>query len=259
MGEEMTIIDRRRRGASATTIAALLLCLPAAAQPVKVELPAICQVTDEILWDTSPLPNAAKQLKTEQRLKIVALGSSSTLGMGASGPSAAYPARLEAMLSQYFPHAQIQVINKGMARQSAQQMLDRIAADILPEKPSLVVWETGTNEAVRGADVDEFIVALLNGVSKMATAGIDVVLMDTQYSRSTARIINFQPYVDAIDQVAGMRDLLVFHRYAAMRQWVEEERFNFGDRTGEEGRKTADQVYDCLGRLLARSIAKALK
>jgi hypothetical protein len=232
---------------------------PAAAQAVRIDLPAICQVPDEILWDSSPLPHAAKQLKAERRLKIVALGSSSTLGMGASGPTAAYPARLEAILSQYFPAARIQVINKGMARQSAQQMLERVAADVLPEKPALVVWETGTNEAVRGADVDEFIVALLNGVSRMTDAGIDVVLMDTQYSRSTARIINFQPYVDAIDQVAGMRDLLVFHRYAAMRQWVEEERFKFRDSTAEEARKTADQIYDCLGRLLGRTIAKALK
>lgn len=249
----------RAHGGIAIVIAALLLTSTVAAQPVKIDLPVICQVPDDIIWDSSPLPHATKQLKTERRLKVVTLGSSSTLGMGASGPSAAYPARLEAILSQHFPAARIQVINKGMARQSAQQMLERLDSDVLAEKPALVVWETGTNEAVRGADLDEYIVALLNGVSRMGDAGIDVVLMDTQYSRSTARIINFQPYVDAIAQVAGMRDLIVFQRYAVMRLWVEEARFTFGDRTSEQARKTADQVYDCLGRLLARSLAKALK
>lgn len=250
---------RRAPWGIACGVATLLLAATAAAQPVRVDLPTICQVPDEVIWDSSPLPHAAKQIKSERRLKVVALGSSSTLGMGASGPSAAYPARLEAVLSQHFPNVRIQVINKGMARQSAQQMLERLDSDVLGEKPALVVWETGTNEAVRGADLDEYIVALLNGVSKMSEAGIDVVLMDTQYSRSTARIINFQPYVDAIAQVAGMRDLIVFQRYAVMRLWVEEARFTFGDRTSEQARKTADQVYDCLGRLLARSLAKALK
>lgn len=249
----------RRAPAAVAVLLAVWATGPAAGQPVGVDLPAECRVPDEIVASPSPLPHAARQLKTQKRLKIVALGSSSTLGMGASGPGAAYPARLEAILAQHLPGAGIQVVNKGMARQSAQQMLDRIATDVLPEKPSLVIWETGTNEAVRGADVDEFIVALLNGVSRLTEAGIDVVLMDTQYSRSTARIINFQPYVDAIEQVAGMRDLPVFHRYAVMRAWIEEERFVFRDRTPEEGRKTADRVYDCLGRLLARAIARALK
>lgn len=249
----------RAHGGIAIGVAALLLASPAAAQPARVDLPDICQVPDEVVWDSSPLPHATKQFKTERRLKVVALGSSSTLGMGASGPRAAYPARLEAVLAQHFPGTRIQVINKGMARQSAQQMLARLDSDVLAEKPGLVVWETGTNEAVGGADLDEYVIALLNGVSKMGEAGIDVVLMDTQYSRSTARIINFQPYVDAIAQVAGMRDLIVFQRYAVMRLWVEEARFTFGERTSEQARKTADQVYDCLGRLLARALAKALK
>ena len=245
------------------TLAALLLSGlasgPAAAQATRVPLPSICQIPDDVLADSSPLPNATKQLKTERRLKIVALGSSSTLGMGASGPEAAYPARLEAALKAHFPAATIQVVNKGVSRQSARQMLDRLANDVLAERPALVVWETGTAEAVRGAEVDDFTSALLTGIDKMGGSGIDVLLMDTQYSRSTARIINFQPYVDAIGQVAGMRDLVVFPRYLVMRSWVEEQRFSFADKTPAETRDIADKIYDCLGRLLARSIAKTLK
>jgi acyl-CoA thioesterase I len=240
-------------------ILALIATLPANAQTTRVPVPSVCQVPDEVLADSSPLPHTVKQLRTERRLKVVALGSSSTLGMGASGPEAAYPARLEAALKAHFPAASIQVVNKGVSRQSARQMLDRLVSDVLTERPALVVWETGTAEAVRGAEVDDFVNALLTGVDKMGEAGIDVLLMDTQYSRSTARIINFQPYVDAIGQVAGMRDLVVFPRYLLMRTWVDEERFSFADKSPSETRKIADQIYDCLGRLLARSIAKTLK
>jgi acyl-CoA thioesterase I len=252
------------RFSCAGTIAALMLLAsatagPADAQTTRVPLPNVCQIPDELLMDSSPLPHSTKQLRNERRLKVVALGSSSTLGMGASGPEAAYPARLEASLKAHFPAATIQVVNKGVSRQSARQMLERLASDVLAERPALVVWETGTAEAVRGAEVDDFVNALLTGVDKMGGAGIDVLLMDTQYSRSTARIINFQPYVDAINQVAGMRDLVVFPRYLVMRMWVDEDRFSFADKTPPETRKIADQIYDCLGRLLARSIAKTLK
>lgn len=249
-----------RTGAlAAMVMAALAASLPAEAQAPRVQLPPVCQVPDELLTDPSPLPNTLKQIRSQRPLKVVALGSSSTLGMGASGPEAAYPARLEAALKAHFPAATIQVINKGVSRQSARQMLDRMVSDVLGERPALVVWETGTAEAVRGAEVDDFVSALLAGVDKMGEAGIDVVLMDTQYSRSTARIINFQPYVDAIGQVAGMRDLVLFPRYLVMRTWVDEDRFSFADKSPAETRKIADQIYDCLGRLLARSIAKTLK
>lgn len=249
---------RRAWGVALLALGALAAA-PAYAQAPRVPLPNVCQVPDEILADSSPLPNATKQLRNERRLKIVALGSSSTLGMGASGPDAAYPARLEAALKADFPAATIQVVNKGVSRQSARQMLERLASDVLAERPGLVVWETGTAEAVRGAEVDDFISVLLTGVDKMGSAGIDVLLMDTQYSRSTARIINFQPYVDAIGQVAGMRDLVVFPRYLVMRMWVDEQRFSFADKTPTETRDIADKIYDCLGRLLARSLAKTLK
>lgn len=244
---------------AAMALVALAAAPPAESQTARSPLPTVCQIPDEILTDSSPLPNAAKQLRSERRLKIVALGSSSTLGMGASGPESAYPARLESALKAQLPTATIQVVNKGVSRQSARQMLDRLVSDVIAERPGLVVWETGTAEAVRGAEVDDFVSALLTGVDKMGEAGIDVLMMDTQYSRSTARIINFQPYVDAIGQVAGMRDLVLFPRYLVMRTWVDEDRFSFADKSPAETRKIADQIYDCLGRLLARSIAKTLK
>jgi acyl-CoA thioesterase I len=224
----------------------------------RVPLAPACQVPNELIADSSLLRHAAKRVAAERRLKIVALGSSSTLGLGASGPQAAYPARLEAILAARFPNYEVQVVNKGVSRQSAQQMLDRLDADVLAEKPTLVIWETGTAEAVRGADVDELMNSLLAGIDRMQTAGIDVMLMDTQYSRMTAQLINFQPYVSAIEQVSGMRDLFLFHRYAVMRYWVDADRFAFTDKSPSEARRIADGVYDCLGQLLAASVVKAM-
>lgn len=230
---------------------------PAAAEPV-VPIPSGCEVAPELIPDAAPLPHARQALKTEHKLKIVALGSSSTLGLGATDSQAAWPARLQAVLASALAGAEVRVINRGIARQSAQQMVERLDSDVLAEKPSLVIWESGTAEAVRGTDVDEFVDALLTGVDRMTQAGIDVILMDTQYSRGTAEIINFDPYVGAIDQVAGMRGVTKFPRYQVMHSWVDNDQFRFAGETGGGARKMADKVYDCLGHLLARTILQGL-
>jgi acyl-CoA thioesterase I len=246
-----------RLALGAVAVAAALTGGPARA--ADGPMPAACNVPAELIADPSRLPHAAKKLRVDRVLKIVALGSSSTLGMGATSADATYPVRLQRALATRLPDARIEVVNKGVSRQSASQMLERIDSDVLAERPNLVIWETGTAEAVRGADVDEFVTALLTGIDRLLSAGIDVVLMDTQYSRTTAQLINFQPYVGAIEQVSGMRDLVLFHRYAVMRYWVEADRFRFADKAPAEARRVADAVYDCLAHLLAITITRAVQ
>jgi hypothetical protein len=235
----------------------MIAAMPATAQVSPP--PPTCEVPSDLLTDGSPLPNVAKKAKLERRIKIVALGSSSTLGMGATGLPSAFPARLEATLARLLPDVSVQVLNKGISRQTAHDMVERIDTDVLPEQPALVIWESGTAEAVRNAEIDVYSNVLLAGIDKLTSRGIDVVLMDTQYSRSTAQLINFHPYVATIERVAGMRDLVLFPRYAVMRYWTEEDRFNFADRSPAGARKVADIVYDCIGQLLARQIVRATK
>jgi acyl-CoA thioesterase I len=236
---------------AAAALAAALSAGPAAAADPPPKLPAKCEISADLLPDAVPLPHAVRSVRRNHQLTVVALGSSSTLGLGASDAQAAWPARLEAALAAQLPGTEVHVTNRGVARESAEQMLQRLDTDVLADKPSVVIWESGTAEAVRGADVEDYTDALLAGVDKMSAAGIDVILMDTQYSRGTAQVINFQPYIAAIDQVAGMRGLARFPRYGVMHYWVDNDRFTFAGKTAIEARKTADQVYDCLGQLLA--------
>jgi lysophospholipase L1-like esterase len=254
------MIDSVRGMAAATATAAAIIIGGAlglrfaeAADPV-IKVPAKCEVPPDLVAETPPLPRTTRSYRRDHRLKVVALGSSSTLGLGASDSSAAWPARLEAVLQTRLPGNEIRVVNQGVARQAAEQMLGRLDTDVLAEKPALVIWETGTAEAVRGADVDEFIEALLTGVDRMVAAGADVILMDPQFSRSTSQLINFQPYVAAIEHVAGMRGVARFSRFAVMKYWIDSERFSFMNRSGSEARKMADQVYDCIGHLLALEV-----
>lgn len=242
---------------AALGVGLLLVASPPRAEDMTPE--KLCETPFDMIADGSPLRHAARQIRAENRLKIVALGSSSTMGMGASGPDAAYPSRLETALADLFPKLDIQVINKGVARQTAEQMLARLQKDVIAEKPGIVIWETGGGEAARGADVEQFAATLLQGIDHLWAADIDVVLMDAQYSPNTAQLINFNPYLVAIDQVAGMRDLILFPRYSVMHYWVDNDRFNFTARSSVERRRVADKVYDCVARQTARSIEQGLK
>ena len=85
----------------------------AAAEPGRVSISPVCQVPPELVADASRLRHAAKRMSAERHLKIVALGSSSTLGMGASSPGAAYPARLETLLKARFPDYTVEEIGRA--------------------------------------------------------------------------------------------------------------------------------------------------
>ena len=76
------------------------------------------------------LPRLNLRLKAHQPAVIVAIGGASTVGQAAGSTELAYPHRLERLLAHDFPDTPITVVNKGVARQSAKQMLERFATDV---------------------------------------------------------------------------------------------------------------------------------
>jgi hypothetical protein len=232
---------------------------PAHAGEAKQKLSKECPVPQWVAETKLPLPNTQRTFRREKAIKIVAIGSSSTMGSGGSGPDAAWPVQLSDALVKRMPGIKVSVVNRAEMRQSVPQMLARFDRDVLAEKPNLVIWEAGTYEAARHADIDTLIADLQVGIDRLLANKIDVVMMDMQYARDTARIINFQPYVDAMGRLSTMRDIFVFPRYDTMRGWVENEQISFEGATKAEAIKTADAVYACLGTLVAELLVNSLK
>ena len=77
---------------------------PAAVAPAATaQHPPTCVLSaDEARFDF-PLSHTAKLLANGEPIKIVALGSSSTYGAGASTSAASYPSRLAEELGKHFP------------------------------------------------------------------------------------------------------------------------------------------------------------
>jgi lysophospholipase L1-like esterase len=231
---------------------------PLSAAPNVVTQERDCSVPESFYAFEPPLTKTAKTLASGREVVIVALGGASTLGVAASGPDLAWPARLALALSGRFPSAHAKVINLAVARQTAKRAADRLDRDVLPLKPTLVIWETGTMEAVRGLDVDEFRETLQAGFDKLRAAGGEVMLMNMQFSRDTEAMISFEPYLIAMRELADANDVPLFRRHDIMRYWAESGWLNLRARDDEKRRQVALKLYDCIGRAMADFLTRGV-
>jgi hypothetical protein len=202
------------------------------------------------------LPKTANALASGSEVVIVTLGGASTLGAAAGGAGLSWPSRLAVVLAGRFPAARVKVVNLAKPRQTAQDAAGRFAREVLPLRPTLLIWETGTVEAVRGMDVDEFRETMQAGIDELRSAGIEVVLMNAQFSRDTDAMIHFGPYLGALRELADVNQVAVFHRYGLMRYWAETGVLDLRTKNGEKGRRLATRLYDCLGRAMADLVTR---
>jgi len=246
---------RRRTfaGLAAALVATTGVAGPGLTAPVK------CDVPEELARTELKLPAVRERLRAGQPVRIVAIGGASTIGAAAGSADLAYPHRLQEALAQSFPATPITVVNKGVPRQSAQQMLERFPSDVIAEDPVMVIWETGINDAVHGTDIDDFASALQRGIDELKTRGIDIMLIDMQFSRRTATVIDFERYLNTLHRIGDVNEVYVFPRYEMMRYWSEENVFNFDDVDKEQRASLAANVYECIGRKLADIIRVAVR
>jgi acyl-CoA thioesterase-1 len=127
------------------------------------------------------LPTNFREKIAERRpLKIVAIGSSSTFGTGASSPDRSYPSRLEAELKARLPGVPVTVLNKGIGGEEAPQMIARFDADVFEEAPDLVLWQVGSNSVLMNHPTPGEVIR--EGVESIKASGAEVILVNPQYA-----------------------------------------------------------------------------
>jgi hypothetical protein len=215
-----------------------------------------CTVPERFYLYEPLLKKTPKALAGGRQAVIVVLGGASSLGGAAGRLELAWPARFGATLTERFPSARVKVVNLAVARQTAKRATERLNREVLPLKPNLVVWETGTMEAVRGLDVDEFRDTVQFGIDKLRDSGAELVLMNMQFSRDTEAVIHFQPYLTALRELADVNDVPRFRRYGMMRHWAENGILDLRAEDGEKRRLVAVRLYACLGRAMADFVTR---
>jgi lysophospholipase L1-like esterase len=233
----------------------VLACVAAllAAQPLRAEdAPQSCDVPDNLLATESALPKVAEAIKAG-KLDILVVGSrSSTI---VSADASAYPARLQAALQAAVPKLNVNLSVEIQVKKTAEEAAAVFAKLVEAKKPTLVIWQTGTVDAMRSIDPDDFRSALDEGVAALRKAGADVVLVNPQYSPRTETMISVPPYIDNMRAVAQEHDVPLFDRFGIMHQWNDQGDFDLFSTT--HGIDLAKRVHDCLGRALSKFIVDA--
>ncbi|MCC7427876.1 MAG: SGNH/GDSL hydrolase family protein [Alphaproteobacteria bacterium] len=245
--------------ARAALCALALLAGVGASTPALAQNGDICAVPGELTSDDSPLPLASAALQRDNRLRVLVVGTASALGAGASAPEAAYPARLEAELRRRLPRAEVKVAARGGRGLQAEQMLELIDAEVATNPVDLVIWQSGTVDAVSNVDPDQFANALSTGILRLRVRGADTMLMDMQFSRFVRANVDYAPYLRAFRRVATQEDVIVFRRFDLMRHWAESEQIDLERARRSERERIVDQVHGCMARLLADMIQRGLR
>lgn len=226
--------------------------------PAGVSAEQECSVPERFYTYEPPLKKTPKALAGSRPLVIATLGGASSVGVAAGGTELAWPARLGSALTERFPSARTRIVNLAVARQTAKRAAERLDRDVLSLKPTLLIWETGTMEAVRGSDVDAFRETVRTGIDELRAAGAEIVLMNMQFSRETEAMIHFEPYLIALRQVADATETPLFRRRGIMRYWAESGLLDLRVKEDTKRRQLAVKLYDCIGRAMADFVTRGI-
>jgi hypothetical protein len=232
-----------------TLLAGVVAAVPARGE----DAPHTCEVPAYLLSSESPLPKVAAAVKTAGKLDILVVGSRSSTINTADGT--AYPSRLEAILREKLPTVKINVSVELLIKKTAEEVAAGLGKLIEGKKPTLVIWQTGTVDALRAIDPGDFRGAVDEGVAALQNAGTDAILINLQYSPRTETMISAAPYIDNMRVVAQQHDIPLFDRFAVMRHWNEAGDFDLFSTS--HGLELAKRVHDCLGRALSTFILDA--
>jgi len=234
----------------------VLLALMLLATPAFAEDPAECQVAAQLAVADFSLPMVARALAAKQ-LNVLVVGAGSSALPGPGGDKYAYPSRLQHSLIEKLPGVAIKLTADVKPRRTAADMVAAMPAALSATKPSLMVWQTGTVDAMQAVDPDQFSAALDRGINIAHSAGADVVLVNSQYSPRTDSMIALGTYEEDMRWVAVQQEIPLFDRFSIMKLWGDLGTFDLYSATKKLD--IAQRVHDCIGRLLADFVIQANK
>ena len=250
-------INLAYRAMKRITVAALLatLALPLSA---RAETPApSCDTPLDLIRLANPLSHVAQKLAAGAPITIVAIGSSSTAGAGASSPAATYPSRLAVELKNLFPNNSITVLNQGANGEEVADMVNRFDKAVVAAKPDLVLWQLGTNSVIRDHMFTDHGAAIRNGLNKIRATGADVVLIDPQFVPKVIVKPEAEHMVELIAATAKVENADLFRRFDVMKRWRETDHMAFESFVSPDGLHMNDWSYACMAKGLSLAIAEA--
>jgi len=216
-----------------------------------------CTTPQDLVRLANPLAHVSKKVAAGDPITVVAIGSSSTSGAGASSPAANYPSRLLIELQQHFPKVSITVLNRGVGGEEIADMLQRFDSAVIAAKPDLVLWQVGTNSVIRGHQLGDHGALIRAGLAKIRAVGADVVLIDPQFAPKVIAKPDAEAMVALISATAKREDVDLFRRFEIMRHWRDVDHLSFETFVSPDGLHMNDWSYSCMAKGLGHAIAEA--
>jgi hypothetical protein len=222
-----------------------------------------CDMPQDLVTPLAPLPHVAAALAAGDSVDILALGSGSTVGEtgGAGGPAftyrtpgASFPYRMLNALQAMRPSSRFHLTVKGGRNMTAETMSTILKQELAAHHYTLVIWQSGTVEAVRGLRPDFFRSVLQEGVETAARADTDVLLIDPQFSRFLRANTDVGPYEAVLEQIAGLPGVSLFRRFDLTQTWVNNGQVDLERVSRDQRDKTVALLNACLGEALARYV-----
>jgi len=232
---------------------------PAADNQLPAGAPALspqCDVPAADIGVPEPLPNVGEILRKGGQVRILAIGSSSTSGIGASSNMKTYPSQLEDILETALKGADVDIINRGVPGETAADTASRIRSEVITENPSLVLWQLGTNDALSRVNPDEFADTVRSTVDWLKDDHIDVVLVGMQYTARLAKDKAYYTIKDLLQKIADEKNILYVRRYDAM-QFIAKTRANL-QLMSSDNFHLNDLGYRCMAEHVARAVIASL-
>jgi acyl-CoA thioesterase I len=250
-----------RRGAVALAVILVLLGTtvyePAAIAQTResaVPFPKGCRVRITPVFGARSLPTVRDAI-LRRKLRILAIGSSSTAGIGASVAAARYPARLQARLRAAFPGTEVVVVNRGIPGETALGAAARMKREVTNAKPDLVIWQLGTNAAVRHVEVKVMIRAVRRAVHWLRSQNIGLMFIDPQFVDRFKDDAHYKEMVQALLEFARAERIVLIRRYASMADLA--ARVGLEDYLAKDQFHLNDLGYRCMASYAAHAIVNA--
>jgi acyl-CoA thioesterase I len=216
-----------------------------------------CEVPIEVVRFASSLPRFSQKLAAGLPITVVAIGSSSTAGHGASATDKTYPSRLAAELAGHFPRGKITVLNHGVGGEEAREMVARFDKAVIGEQPDLVLWQLGTNSLLRDHPFTNHGEVVRDGLKKIRSVGADTILIDPQFAPKVIAKPDTAEMVGLIAALAKEENVALFHRFDVMKRWHTVDKYSFDSFVSSDGLHMNDWSYGCIAKALGAAIAEA--
>ena len=207
-----------------------------------------CQPGAGASAEESPLPNVAAVLAKRKTLRILAMGAAPGLGRRDGG----YTELIESMLEHALKDVDVVMINRGVSGELAANAAFRMKNEVALDRPDLVLWQVGTNDALAYVDANEFAATVKDQIRWLKAHHVDLVLVGLQFAKEMLRDEHYKRIRDTLREVAAEENVIVIRFYEAM------QIINQASKRGAEPVAAAferdEAGYNCLAEYVARAI-----